>query len=84
MKVTEMGCDMPGASRVSTLLLYWPDWDGAWTVKVRRVAPGARSPTAIELAVVGKGVGVPALTCSVQLRIVNFEKSPEETMLALL
>ncbi len=84
VNVTDIGCDMPGALRVRTLLLYWPDCDGACTVIVSWVVPGARFPTDIELDVVGTEVDVPPFTDSVQPRMVNFEKSPDETKVALL
>ncbi len=83
-KVTDMGWAMPGALSVMTLPLYCPDWDGAWTVTLNWVVPGAKFPTAIEVAVVVTGDCGPALTDSVQPRIENFVKSPEDTIDALL
>ena len=62
VKVTETGCGNPGALRVSTLLLYCPDWLGAWTVTVRIVVPGAMSPTEIALLEVEIWVLVPQFT----------------------
>ncbi len=53
-------------------------------VTVSWVVPGARLPTAIEVAVVGTGDWGPAFTDSVHPSIENFAKSPDETIDELL
>lgn len=79
-----MGWESPGAFRVRISLLYWPDCEGAWTVNVSTVVPGAMLPTAIVLPEMETWVAGPPFTDSVQPRKVNFVRSPDETMVALL
>ena len=65
-------------------MLYWPDWEGAWTVNVRTVIPGARDPTAIVLLEVETWVEPPPFTDSVQPTKAKLAKSPDETTVELL
>lgn len=64
--------------------MYWPDCEGACTVRVRAVVPGAIFPMAIVLLLVETWLLAPPFTDSVQLRKVNLAKSPAESMVALL
>ena len=82
-KVADIGWANPGALRVSTSLLYWPDCAGARMLIVSTVVPGERFPMATLLDVVEREVDGPPFTDSAQLRIANFRKSPDETRVAL-
>ncbi len=63
---------------------YCPDCDGACTVSVTMMVPGTTSPMETDVLVDTLHPEEAPLTVSLQLRNENFEKSPPETMVALL
>ncbi len=77
-----IGWGMPGAASVRAQF-FWPAAKGAWTVIVTDVVPGFRFPTATSPPETTLHGAEAPPTVSEQERNVNWERSPEETRVAL-